>query len=107
MSYTNSPPKYKTTLNQNYSPFLSRMTKGKSLRGHHLIITGKASILIITIIIILICRGLWKRRWRSSETTKASLSSCYMTDMSVHLTQLIRESIKASIHMLKLCHDSL
>ena len=26
---------------QNYSPFLSQMTKGKSLRGHHLIITGK------------------------------------------------------------------
>ena len=27
--------------------------------------------------------------------------------MSVHLTQLITESVKASIHMHKLCHDGL
>ena len=26
------------------------------------------------------------------------MSSCYMIDTSVHLTQLIRESVKASIH---------
>ena len=106
MSYTNSPPKYKTTLIQNYSPFLSRMTKGKSLRGCHLIITGRASILIITInITILICRSLWRRRWRGDETTKASLSSCYTIDTSVHLTQLISESVKASIYALNLRHD--
>ena len=39
--------------------------------------------------------------------TKASLSSCYTTDMGVHLTQLISESVKASIHALKLHHDCL
>ena len=86
------------------------MTKGESLRGRHLIITGRASIRIITIITILailIYQSLWKRRRRSAETTKASLSSCYTTDTGVHLTQLIRESVKASIHALKLCHDSL
>ena len=39
--------------------------------------------------------------------TKASLSSCYTTDMGVHLTQLISESVKVSIHAFKLCHDDL
>ena len=113
MSYANSPPKYKTTLIiQNYSPFLSRMIKGKSLRGRQLISTGKASILILiiivsTIIAILICRSLRRRRWRSGETTEASLSSCNTTDTGVHLIQLSSESIKGSIHALKLCHDGL
>ena len=86
------------------------MTKGESPRGRHLIITRKASILIITIITILtilICQSLWRRRGRSGETTKASLSSYYTTDTGVHLTQLIRESVKASIHALKLRYDSL
>ena len=86
------------------------MTKGESPRGRHLIITRKASILIITIITILtilICQSLWRRRGRSGETTKASLSSCYTTDTGVHLTQLISESVKASIQALKLHHDSL
>ena len=94
---------------QNYSPFLSRMKKGKSSRGHHLIITGKASILIliITIIKILICRSLWRRRGRGSKTTKASLSSCYTTDTGFHLTHLVDERVKVSIHVLKLRHDGL
>ena len=35
---------------QNYSRFLSQMTKGKSLRSGHLLITEKASILILIII---------------------------------------------------------
>ena len=113
MSYANSPPKYKTTLIiQNYFPFLSRMTKGKSSRGHHLIITRRASILIlisivITIITILIRWSLRRRRRRRrrGETTKASLSSC--NTEGVHLTQLITESVKASIHTLKLRHDGL
>ena len=96
LSYTNSPPKYKTTVIQNYSPFLSWMTKGKSLRGHHLIISRKASI------IILITWSLWKRRWRRSETTKASLLTSNATDASVHLTHLIGEIVKMSIHPLKL-----
>ena len=88
------------------------MTKGKSLRSRHLIITGRASILIlilivITVITILNCQSLWRRRRKSGKTTKVSLSSCNTTDMGVHLTQLISESVKASIHALKLCHDSL
>ena len=83
-----------------------------SQRGHHLIITGRVNILILiitvnTIIAILICRSLRRRRGRSGETTKASLSLCNMTDTSVHLTQLITKSVKASIHALKLCHDGL
>ena len=97
---------------QNYSPFLSRMTKGKSLRGRHLLITRKASILILiiiisTIIAILICWSLGRRKGRSGETTEASLSSCNTTDIGVHLTQLITESVKVSIHALKLRHDGL
>ena len=93
---------------QNYSRFLSRMTKGKSLRGRHLIITGRASILIIiTIITILICRSLRRRTRTSGETTEVSLSSCYTIDTGVHLIQLISESVKASIHAMKLRHDGL
>ena len=112
MSYTNSPPKYKTTLIQNYSPFLSRMTKGKSLRGCHLVITRRASIvLIITNIIILISRGLWRRRWRGSATTMARLSTGNVIDSGVYLTHLIGEivktSTKISLHPLKLRHDGL
>ena len=99
------PLNYKTTLIQNYSPFLSRMTKGKSSKGRHLIITGKDSILII--ITIIICQSLWRRRWRGNETTKASLLLCYTTDTGVHLTHLISERVKASIHALKLHHDGL
>ena len=96
---------------QNYSPFLSRMTKGKSPRGRHLIITGRAIILIliiivITIIAILIYQSLRRKRWRSSKTTKVSLSSCNTIDTSV-LTHLITESVKVSIHALKVHHDNL
>ena len=91
---------------QNYSPFLSRMTKDESSRGRHLIITGRAIILILIIITILICQSLWRKRWRSGEASKTSLSSYYTNDIGVHLTQLIRESVKASIHALKLRHDS-
>ena len=87
------------------------MIKGKSLRGFHLFITGRANILILIIIItinsILIIRSLGRRRWRSNEATKASLSSCDTIDMGGHLTQLVTESVKASINALKLCHDRL
>ena len=86
---------------QNYSPFLLRMTMGKSPLDRHLII------IVNTIIAILICQSLWRRRGRSNETTKASLSSCNTTDMGVHLTQLITKSVKTSIHALKLHHDGL
>ena len=105
------PLNTKLLLFQNYFPFLSRMTKGKSLRGCHII---RVSILILipiiiisTIIAFLICWSLQKRRESSCETTDASLSSCNMTDTGVHLTQLITESVKVSIHALKLPHDGL
>ena len=113
MSDANSPPRYKTTLIiPKLLPLLSRMTKGKSLRGRHLLITRKASILILiiiisTIIAILICWSLGRRKGRSGETTEANLSSCNTTDIGVHLTQLITESVKVSIHALKLRHDGL
>ena len=84
------------------------MTNGKSLRGRHLLITERARILILliiinTIIVVLICQSLG----RSSETTEASLLSCNTTDTGVHLKQLITENVKVSIHALKLCHDGL
>ena len=86
--------------------------KGKSLRGRHFLITGKATILILiiiinTIIAVLICRSIWRRRGRSGETTEVSLSSSNTIDTVVHLTQLITKSVKASIHVLKLRHDGL
>ena len=86
------------------------MTKGKSPRDRHLIITVRASIRIITIITVLtnlIYRSLWRGRRRSNEAIKAKLSLWYTTDVGVHLTQLIRESVKTSTHALKLRHDSL
>ena len=87
---------------QNYSLFLSWMTKGKSLRGR-LIITRKASNLIL----ILILRSLWRRRWRSNKAIKASPSLCNTTNTGVYLIQLNSKSIKMSIYALKLHHDYL
>ena len=110
-NYTNSPSNNKTTLIiQNYSIFLSRITKGKPLRDHHLLITERASILILILIIIIstiIAALIHRSLGRSNETTKASLLLCNTTDTGVHLTQLITKSVKASIHMLKLRHDGL
>jgi len=82
---------------------------GKSLRSSHLIVTGRASILISirVTIVVLILRSLWRRRRRVDEATKASLSSCNMTDMGVHLIHVGSEYIKVSIHVLKLHHDRL
>ena len=95
-------------LYQNYSPLWQRV----STSDRHLIITGRAStiVLISTIIaraiITLILGSRW--RWRSnSETTHSSLSSCDTTNMGVYLTQLIIKSVKASIHAHKLCHNGL
>ena len=100
---------------QNYFPFLSQMTKGKSLRSSHLLVTGRAStiilisIIIITgaIIIALILWSWWRWRWRHGETIHDNLLLCDTTNTGVHLTQLITESVKASIHVLKLSHDGL
>ena len=89
-------------------PFFVMSDIRVSTSSRHLIITWRAIIIIIAgAIITLILRG-W-RRWRGSdsETTHDSLSSCDMTNTSVHLTQLIAESVKVSIHAHKLCHDGL
>ena len=92
------------------------MTKGKSLRNGYLLITGRASVLILiliiitkTIINIFALRSLWRRRgrWRRNKATHMRLSLCDTTNMGVHLIKLSSECIKASIHMLKLHHDSL
>ena len=90
---------------QNNSPFLSWMTKGKSLRGHHLVITRRVNIILI------IKRGLQRRRGRRSKTSHVSLSMSNVSCFSVHLTHLINESVqtttKVSMHPLKLLYDGL
>ena len=112
-SYTNSPPKYDYSHIQNYFPFLSQVTRVR-VSNRHRICTGRASISIIiilgsssSIIIIIILRSLWSR-WRRSlrnEATHDRLPSCNTADINVHLIQLNRKCIKASIHALKLHHD--
>ena len=84
------------------------------MRSSHLHVTGRASILILIIIItigvtinVIALKCLRRRRGRLYEATKASLSSMNTIDMGVHLTQLITKSVKASIHVLKLRYDHL
>ena len=80
MSYANSPPKYMTTLIPKLLSLFVMNDKVKSLRSGHLLIIGRANILILiiiiviteTIIIVLALRSLW--RWRRSEATHVSLS---------------------------------
>ena len=100
-----------TTLLSKPLPLFITSDKGVSTSSRHLIITGQAStIVLITIIIkvtivVLVLRNLWRRRGRLDEATKASLLLSNTADTGVHLTQLITESVKASIHALKLRHD--
>ena len=86
------------------------MTKGKSLKGRHLVITGRVSLILI-IINHIIMRGLWRRRGRRSIANHTSLFTGNATDSSVNLTHLICETVKTttkvSLHLLKLCHDGL
>ena len=81
------------------------MTKGKSLRGHHLVITRRASIILLVINII--SRGLWRR----SKTSHASLPTGNVAYSGVHLTHLISEIVKTttkvSLHPLKLLHNGI
>jgi len=84
------------------------MTKGKSLRGCHLIITRRACIILSsTSIIILISQGLWRRRGRGCKASHASLSVFNASCSGVYLTHLISEIVKMSIHPLKLRHNGL
>ena len=80
--------------------------------SRHLVSVGRASISILIIIvvvgvvIVLGClRCLERRKGRLHKATKVSLLSGNMVDTGVHLIQLSKECIKASIHALKLCHD--
>ena len=80
--------------------------------SRHFVSAGRASIsifiiiVVIGVVIILEClRCLGRRRGRLHKATKESLLSSNVADMGVHLIQLSRECIKASIHALKLRHD--
>ena len=103
---------YMTTLiSKTTSPFCHDWQK-VSKSGSHLIVTERASILILIIIvgvtiIVLILRCLWRKRGRLYEATKVSPPLSNTTNIGVHLTQLIIECVKASIHALKLRHDRL
>ena len=100
---TNSSPKSDYSHIQNYSPFLSWVTKGR-VSSRHLIDRASISIniwsvIVITIIIIILSiriRSNWMRWWRSRLMCKAAYSclpSCNTTDTNVHLIQLRRECI--------------
>ena len=111
-SKTNSPSKSDYSHIQSYSLFLSRVTKGRVLNRH--LIGGSSisiiirSIIIITIILSIRIRNHWMRWWRSRLKCKIAYSrlpSCNTTDTNVHLIQLRRECIQASIHALQLRHN--
>ena len=101
-----------TLISKTISPFCHEWQR-VSTSSRHLIITGQASTIILIhiitarAIVTLILRSQWRWRRSNSETTHGSLSSCNTTNTGVHLTQLITECVKASIHAHKLCHDGL
>ena len=104
ISYTNPPPMSMTTLISKLIPLFVTSDKGVSTSSRHLIITRRAIIIILSIISTAIrCLG----RGSHCVTTHHSLSSHDTTDTGIHLTQLIAESVKASIHVHKLCHNGL
>ena len=84
-----------------------------SISSRHLIITGRASTIVLINIITsgaiatLILKSWWRWRRSNNKTTHDSLLSCDTTNTGVQLTQLITESVKSSIHAHKLCHDGL
>ena len=86
------------------------MTKGKALRGRHLVITGRVNIILI-IIKLIIRQSLWRRRGKRGKTSYASLSAGNAAYSIVHLTHLISEIVmtttKVSLRPLKLLHDGL
>ena len=94
-----------TLISKTTSPFCHERQRLRVLSGH-LVNTGRASISILIIIIvvgvIIVLGFLGRRRGRLHKATKASLPLGNMADMDVHMTQLITEIVKASIHALKL-----
>ena len=96
-----------TTLISKTTPPFCHEWQRVSISSRHLVITGCASIPILIIIIVIgvVLGCLERRRGKLHETTKASLPFGNIADTSIHLTQLITESVKASIHALKLHHN--
>ena len=117
MSYANSPPKYMTTLISKTTPHFyhewQRVSHWEAVIPSSASTLRASTIILISInttraiIITLFLWNMWRWRWRSDETIYDNLSSCDTTNTGVHLTQLITESVKASIHVHKLCHDGL
>ena len=111
ISYTNPPPNYDYSHNQNYSPFCHEWQRVR-VSSRPLVSAGRARIsiliiiVVVRVVIILGClRCLKRRRGRLHKATKASLPSSKMVDTGVHLIQLSRKCIKVSIHAPKLHHD--
>ena len=97
MSYTNSPPRYKTTLKPKTTPPFCHEWQ----RASHWEVVISSSV----------------EELASSSSTVASgeeegkgakpAMRAYPSYSGVHLTYLINEIVKTSIHPLKLCHDGL
>ena len=103
-----------TTLILKTTPPFCHKWQRASNSSNHLVVTGRAINLILIIIIVVqvtiivrVLKCLWKRKGRHHEATKASLLLGWTIDTGVHLTQLITECVKASIHALKLRHNRL
>ena len=110
ISYTNPLLISMTTFISKTTPSFCHEWQMVSISSRHLVIAGWASISILIIIIVvgvivIILGCLGRRRGRLYKATKASLLFGNTTDTGVHLIQLNRECIKASIHALKLRHD--
>ena len=111
LQYKPSPYEYDYSHIKITLPFCHKWQR-ISTSSRHLIITGRASIvilisIIVVEVIVIVLRCLKRKRESNNETTHDSLSLCDTTHTGVHLTQLITECVKASIHMHKLCHDGL
>ena len=94
---------------QNYSPFLSPVTKGELLRGCHLIVLLKARSIII---ILSTSRRIQGRitLGRRNEATKVRLLLSNPANLGVHLTHIISKMVKTStkiiLNELKLIQDA-
>ena len=102
-----------TLITKTTSPFCHEWQRVR-VSSRHLVIVGWACIAIILIIkgssIIIISITLIRKGHKSGRhgiTTHLNLTSSNAAYMGVHLTQLITESVEASIHVLKLHHDVL
>ena len=109
ISYTNPPPTSMTTFISKTTSHFCHQWQRVRVSSRHFISTGRDSISILIIIIvvgvIIILGCLGRRGGRLYKATKVSLPSSNTTNMGVHLIHLSRECIKASIHALKLRHD--